>query len=92
MILANKKANENFDCRYLMRFQKSVQIKSQYYYPDYPDMVGINEFCKMVGFSKRKGYQVLNNYGIEYFHIKDSYWKIPKVDIYIFKTLIYGEK
>lgn len=50
-----------------------MDVREKYYLKlleDYPDMVGMNEFCKMVGFSKQKGYQVLDNYGIEYFSFK----------------------
>ena len=55
-------------------------------FTEYPDVVGVDELCKMLGgISKKLAYQMLQNNEISHLKIGRAY-KIPKISIIRFLT------
>lgn len=53
----------------------------RFMFRDYPDVVNIEQMCRMLGgFGKKTGYRLLRENKIEAFRIGKSY-KIPKIQV-----------
>ncbi len=53
-------------------------------FTDYPDVVTVPQFCKMIGVSGKTGYRLIKENKIKYIQVGRSY-RIPKA--YVFKYL-----
>ena len=61
--------------------QLSSQEAYRIFFPQYSDVVGINEMCEMLGgISKKAGYKLLHNGEVASFRLGKEY-KIPKMNI-----------
>ena len=61
-------------------------MKKQAMFEDYPDVVDVDDLCKMLGgISRKLAYRLLNNHDIKSVRIGRSY-KIPKIYVIEYLT------
>ena len=61
-------------------------------FTEYPDVVGVDELCQMLGgISRKLAYQILHENGIEHIKIGRSY-KIPKINVIRYLNAVNLEK
>ncbi len=73
-----------------MIMEANINANNAYYllFSDYPDVVNIEQMCKMLGgISIKTGYRILKENKINHFKIGRAY-RIPKISILIYLRVI----